>query len=67
MPTETGPHKFTPLRPWDMRPGGRCRHCLIPMSAHPVHGWIRARAIGDKRPAELTFEALSSTKREREE
>jgi hypothetical protein len=57
--TQTGPHSFRPLRWWDaFRGNGRCRHCLIPRSAHPVHGWIRARALGDKRKAELSFEAL---------
>jgi hypothetical protein len=58
--TATGPHTFRPLRWWDaLRSNGRCAHCYIPRSAHPVHGWIRARPLGDKRKAELTFEAMS--------
>ncbi len=55
------PHKFSPLRPWDLRSGGRCKHCLAPMSAHPMHCEVRARPEGDKRPAELSFNALSAT------
>lgn len=55
----TSPHGFKPLRPWDMRPGGRCRHCLLPCNAHPIHYWAPSRPLGDKRKAELSFEALS--------
>lgn len=54
----TSPHHFKPLRPWDMRSGGRCRHCLLPCHAHPVHYWAPARAIGDKRKAAITWDAL---------
>lgn len=52
------PHSFKPLRPWDLRGGGRCRACLLPMNAHPIHYWAPARAIGDKRRAELSWKAL---------
>jgi len=57
--TTVSPHKFKPLRPWDIRPGGRCRRCLLPCNAHPIHYPAPARPLGDKRAAELTFEALS--------
>jgi hypothetical protein len=58
MTTKTSPHKFFPLRPWDIRPNGRCRHCYAPKNAHPMHCWVLARPLGDKRKAELTFEML---------
>ena len=58
--TQTGPHRFRPLRWWDaLHAGGRCRHCLIPRHAHPVRCWVGARALGDKRKAELSFDALN--------
>lgn len=59
MPTKTSPHKFCPLRPWDiLRRNGRCAHCYAPRYAHPMHCWVAARPLGDNRPAELTFEML---------
>lgn len=60
--TQTRPHAFRPIRPWDLRGGGRCRHCYLPMNAHPIHFWARARPLGDKRKAELSFEYLSGQK-----
>lgn len=57
--TSTSPHSFRPLRFWDVRSNGRCRHCFLPMYAHPIHYWAPARPWGDKRKAELSFEALS--------
>ena len=54
----TSPHKFVPLRPWDIRPGGRCRHCFIPRNAHPIHYWAPARPYGDKSKAVLSWESL---------
>lgn len=56
----TGPHTFRPLRPWDLRSNGRCRHCLLPMHAHPVHAWVVARPLGDRRRAEVKWENLSA-------
>lgn len=55
---QVGPHSFKPLRPWDLRSNGRCQGCLLPKLAHPVHCWVPARAWGDKRAAELTWESL---------
>lgn len=60
MNTQVEPHSFRPLRPWDMRRGGRCRHCYAPMFAHPMHCWVRARPMGDKSKAELSFDALTA-------
>jgi hypothetical protein len=57
--TTVEPHSFRPLRPWDMRSGGRCRYCLLPAHAHPIHYWAPARPIGDKRKAELSYATLS--------
>jgi hypothetical protein len=55
----TSPHRFRPLRWWDaFRGPGRCRHCLLPRDAHPIHYWAPARALGDKTKAELTWENL---------
>jgi hypothetical protein len=54
----TSPHSFKPLRWWDMRKNGRCRHCFLPMDAHPIHYWAPARPLGDKRKAELSWENL---------
>lgn len=62
MPNTVSPHSFKPLRPWDIRTNGRCRRCLLPRFAHPIHYWAPARAIGDKSKAELTWEALSGEK-----
>lgn len=56
--TTVAPHKFRPLRPWDIRAGGRCRACFLPMNAHPTHYWAPARPYGDKSKAELTWSAL---------
>jgi hypothetical protein len=57
---DTSPHSFKPLRPWDaLYSGGRCRACFAPKYAHPMHCWVAARPLGDKRRAELSFEALS--------
>jgi hypothetical protein len=58
MSTTVAPHTFTPLRFWDARPGGRCRRCYLPCSAHPIHAWVPARPVGDKEKAALTFENL---------
>lgn len=49
MTATTSPHEFKPLRWWDRRDTGRCAHCLLPHYAHPVHVWVEARALGDKR------------------
>lgn len=57
---EVEPHRFRPLRLRDaFYGGGRCRHCRVPMSAHPIHCYVAARPLGDKSRAELTWEALS--------
>jgi hypothetical protein len=53
------PHSFRPLRPWDLRSGGRCQHCYLPMHAHPVHYDAPVRGYGDMRKAELNIAALS--------
>ena len=42
-----GPHEFSPLKRFRNR--GRCRHCFMPESFHPINGWTPARALGDKR------------------
>jgi hypothetical protein len=55
---DTSPHRFHPLRPWDLRVSGRCSRCLLPMYAHPVHYWAPARPKGDKRKAELSYKVL---------
>lgn len=66
MSTDTSPHAFRPLRPWDaLRPSGRCRHCYAPRFAHPMHCWVQARPYGDKSPAELSFAALSGSREEK--
>lgn len=52
-------HSFRPLKPWDaLHGGGRCKRCYVPRSDHPIHGWVRARPLGDKSKAELSWEAL---------
>lgn len=56
--TSVGPHKFTPMRLWDLRGGGRCRACFLPMNAHPVHCWVPSRPLGDKSKAELSWQTL---------
>jgi hypothetical protein len=53
----TAPHRFKPLRPWDIRPEGRCRHCYLPSYIHPVRSWTAARQ--DMRAAEVTWETLA--------
>lgn len=52
------PHRFRPIRLWDIRSNGRCIRCYVPMSAHPIHCRVRARPIGDRTPARLSFETL---------
>lgn len=55
----TSPHAFRPLKAWDALHGnGRCRHCYLPRNAHPIHYWAPARPLGDKRKAELSWDAL---------
>jgi hypothetical protein len=57
--TESGPHSFRPLSIVDLiRRNGRCLHCYAPRFAHPMHGWVRARPLGDRTKAELSFESL---------
>jgi hypothetical protein len=59
----TSPHGFRPLKPWDaLRSSGRCRHCLLPRYAHPVHYWAPARALGDRSKAEVSWENLNGGK-----
>lgn len=60
---DSGPHKFRPLRPWDLRRNGRCSHCYLPRWAHPVHCWVPARPLGSRRRAEVTWENLHGTAR----
>jgi hypothetical protein len=55
---EVAPHRFRPLRLWDLRAKGRCRRCRLPMDCHPVHTYVPARALGDTRPAAWTWENL---------
>lgn len=43
---QVGPHRFRPLRPWDVRGGGRCRACYLPKSAHPIHCYVPSRPLG---------------------
>ena len=57
--TRTPAHSFRPLHLWDCRPGGRCRRCLLPCHAHPIHYDAPARPKGDTRKAELSFATLS--------
>lgn len=44
-----GPHSFQPVRWWDNRNIGRCRHCYLPRFMHPVKYWTEARPLGDFR------------------
>lgn len=63
MSDTTNPHHFHPLRPWDLlRPSGRCICCFLPKDAHPIRYWAPARPVGDKRPAEISWEALTGEK-----
>lgn len=46
--TKVGPHGFTPLKWHDnFYKHGRCEACLLPLSMHPVTGYVPARYIGD--------------------
>lgn len=50
----TGPHVFSPLKPWDRRPCGRCHACLLRRDVHGLgttFGWTPARALGDRSKA----------------
>ena len=51
------PHDFEPLRWWDRLFGtGRCKHCMASASIHwdivTWHRWAKARAFGDRSPAQ---------------
>ena len=42
------PHTYAPLSLLDAW-RGRCRHCLWPRRAHPIHFWAVARVHSDTR------------------
>lgn len=46
MCTDVSPHRFSPYRWYDrFWSNGRCKHCLLPQEAHPVHCWMTARPL----------------------
>lgn len=56
---QVGEHKFRPLTWRDrLRSSGRCEACFLPKVMHPIHFYVPARPLGDKRPAEASWEAL---------
>jgi hypothetical protein len=54
---KVGPHAFKALKIWDgWSENGRCLHCKLPKSAHPVRTWVPARPLKDKSEAEFSEE-----------
>lgn len=43
---EVAPHGFARVAWWRRR---LCRYCYAPRALHPRKGWVRARALGDRR------------------
>jgi len=54
MPISVGPHEFKPIRVWDLwSKNGRCLHCFMAKSEHPITYWVRARPLYDKSEPDL--------------
>lgn len=71
MTAIAGPHGFTALGLLDaFLPSGRCRHCFIPRAQHPIHCWLLARPLGDKRrmtwseAIQMEFNAKAAARKE---